>query len=49
MFLFDINLFKIIIYRVPDLGQKFCDSMKMKTTSIYVDLTNGEQKIEVAV
>ena len=39
----------MIIYRVPDLGQKFCHSMKMKTTSIWVDLANDAQKNEVAV
>ena len=30
----------MIIYRVPDLGQR---------TSVWVDLTNDAQKIEVAV
>ena len=49
MFFLDITLIKMIIYRVPDLGQKFCHSVKMKTTSIWVDLTNDAQNIEVAV
>ena len=49
MFFFDKILFKMIIYRVLDLSHKFCHSMKMKTTSIWVDLTNDAQKIEVAV
>ena len=39
----------MIIYKVPNLSLKFCNSRKMKTTSIGVDLTNNAQKIEVAV
>ena len=49
MFFFDINLFKMIIYKVPNLSQKFCHSMKMKTTRIWVDLATDAQKIKVAV
>ena len=39
----------MIIYKVPNLSQKFCHSMKMKTTSIWAALANDAQKIEVAV
>ena len=49
MFFFDINLFKMIIYKVPNWSPKFCHSMKMKTTRIWVDLTTDAQKIKVAV
>ena len=49
MFFFDINLFKMIIYWVTGLSQKFCHSMKMKKTRIWVALANDAQQIEVVV
>ena len=39
----------MVICKVSNLSQKFCHSMKMKKTRIWVDLATDAQNIEVAV